>query len=126
MSTRHAILVLAESDNPAARGRMVHALHLARELRDAGCTVKLVLGGQGVTWAGFFTAERAKGDDAHPYARKYGHLFHDADVVVCNMCARRFDVHDAVCAAGFAVDGEGQEHLRLGALVAEGYQVTTF
>ena len=41
---------LTNSETPDGRGRMVHAMTTAQELRDAGQEVKILFEGQGVTW----------------------------------------------------------------------------
>lgn len=123
--TKHAVVVLCEPKDPVDRGRMVHALLLLNELKRAGAEVCLVLAGRGVEWAQFFETEQAK-PEPHPYVRKYGPLYDKADVRVCNMCAKRFDAHADLTAAGYVIEGMEQDHIALGRLVLEGYTITTF
>jgi hypothetical protein len=49
-----AIVVLAASDSPEGRGRMVHAPQAASELMSAGEEVRGLLEGIGVTWSEAF------------------------------------------------------------------------
>ena len=119
---KYAITVLANSTEPADRGRMVHAAHLVTELREAGHDVKLIFGGQGVTWIPLFEANE------HPFAQAYGQHYKNAKDITtaCNMCTIRFDVKDAVAQAGIPIHGEDHDHMELGPLVSDGYQLITF
>ena len=44
-------------------------------------------------------------------------------VRACNMCCKRFDALEAVQAAGIPVDGVDREHVNLGSLLLDGWQL---
>ena len=119
-----AIIVLADSDVPEGRGRMAHALHLAKALQEANDEVKLVFEGIGVKWLdAFFKRE-------HPFTQNYGPIFdaiQDNIVGACDFCAKgRFGVGDSLTEAGFSFLGEEGGHYSMRDLVVEGYQIITF
>lgn len=114
--------VFNPGESPADNGRMVHALMLAKGLRDRGAEVIVLFEGKAVTWLPRLI-ERTK--DSHPFDRNYGPVFDELRDVVkaCNMCCKRFDVYEAVQASGLPILGEGREHVDVARYVAEGYQV---
>ena len=119
-----AIFVLAASDTPEGRGRMIHALYATRELKEGGDEVKLIFDGIGVTWLEAF----AKRD--HPFTENYGSVF-DAvkDVILgaCNFCASvRFDISETIQTGGYALLGEDGGHHGLRDLITDGYQIITY
>ncbi|KAA3647148.1 MAG: hypothetical protein DWQ07_06525 [Chloroflexi bacterium] len=119
-----AIIVLAASDTPEGRGRMVHAIHAARELKTAGEEIKMLFEGIGVTWLDAFH----KAD--HPFTQNYGSVFEEIKDTIegaCNFCTTgRFEVGDAVETLGIPLLGPEGGHYSLGNLVANGYQIVTF
>ena len=118
-----AIVVLTNSDSPEGRGRMVHALHLANDLKEANDDIKLVFEGIGVTWLDAF----AKRD--HPFTENYGPLFdavEDKILGACNFCSTRFDVRETVQSKGYNFLGDEGKHHRTRDLIAAGYQIINF
>lgn len=119
-----AIVVLADSDVPEGRGRMAHALQLAKAAQDGGQDVTLVFEGIGVKWLEAFH----KRD--HPFTQNYGPVFDAVKDNVrgaCDFCSKtRFGVGDALAEAGFTfLGGEGQ-HYTMKELLDEGRQIITF
>jgi len=118
-----AIVVLAASDTPEGRGRMVHALYSAREFKEAGDEVKLIFDGIGVTWLEAF----ARREDQ--FTQHYGETFDsvkDTVLGACNFCASvRFDINDTVQSEDYALLGPEGGHHGLRDLIADGYQIIT-
>ena len=118
-----AIVVLAASDTPEGRGRMVHALYSAKEFRDAGDAVKLIFDGIGVTWLKAF----AKREDQ--FTQHYGETFDavkDTIMGACNFCASvRFDINDTIQSEGYTLLGPDGGHHSFRDLIADGYQIIT-
>jgi len=119
-----AIIVLTASDTPEGRGRMIHALYTAKELKKAGDDVKLIFDGIGVTWLEAF----AKRDD--PFTQNYGEIFDavkDKIMGACNFCAsKRFDISDTIKTEGYTLLGEAGGHHGLRDLIADGFQLITY
>ncbi|MBX2799771.1 MAG: hypothetical protein KTR31_18985 [Myxococcales bacterium] len=126
MSTKTAVVVTMEHAQPSDRGKMAHALNLARELEEKGQQVRLIFCGKSVEWLPELTnPEREEG---HPFVNHYGHNF---DVVrhrteACNFCTRRFDVREEIAAADIPIVGEGKAHMELSDYVVDGWQIVTF
>ncbi|HEY3190250.1 MAG TPA: hypothetical protein VGJ70_22360 [Solirubrobacteraceae bacterium] len=87
-----AVMLLADTGTAEAMGRMANALTLAKEGKEAGDDVRLVLDGAGTKWA----PELANED------HKYHRLFEDVrdETGACVYCARAYGVKDAVEATG--------------------------
>lgn len=121
---QYAIIIMASSDTPEGRGRMIHALTAAEDLKADDHVVKLLFEGIGVTWLSAFHTRD------HPFTENYGSRFDalKADMMgACNFCASgRFDAGDAVAALGINLLGEEGGHYSLGGLASEGYQFLTF
>ncbi len=116
------VAILNPGESPADNGRTIHALKLAKRLKEAGSDVKVVFEGQAVGWIGRFVN---RDDSSHPFVKHYGHVFDDVRDVVhaCNMCCKRFDATQTVRAAEIPILGEGQEHIDIGGYVLDGHQV---
>ena len=116
------ISITNPGESPADNGRTIHALKLAKGLRAGGAEVLLVFEGQGVTWIDRFVR---RGEDSHPFVKNYGYAFDDIRPLVraCNMCCKRFDATEAATAAAIPIDGEGRDHVNLGKLALDGYQI---
>lgn len=119
---RVVVGILNPGESPADNGRTIHALKLARSLKEAGSEVVVVFEGKGVTWVPRFVDRT---EDSHPFVKHYGSVFDDIRPLVkaCNMCCKRFDVRDQIEGAGIPIVGEGQEHIDIAHYVLEGYQV---
>ena len=122
MDQKFVIAVLNAGTQPADNGLTIHALKLAKELRDGGAEVMVVFEGQGVSWIDRF-ASRDESSDG--FVKHYGYAF-DAirDVThACNMCCKRFEAVDAVTKAGIPIEGAGEDHINLGRLALAGYRI---
>ena len=114
--------ILNPGESPADNGRTIHALKLAKGLKERGADVVVVFEGKAVTWLDRFVN---RNEESHPFVKNYGPVFDEIrdKVVACNMCCKRFDQTDAVQAAGIPIKGEGREHIDIASYVADGFQV---
>jgi len=103
-------------------GQTIHALKLAKKLKEAGAEVNVVFQAKGVTWIPRF-ANRS--EESHPFVKNYGDVFDAVQdrILACNMCCIRFDVREPVDAAGIPIIGEGREHIDIAQYVLDGYQI---
>ncbi len=126
MSDKVAVVVYMQHESPVDRGRMAHALHLAKEIKAAGKELAFIFAGKSVDWLPQLCNPNR--DEEHPFVRNYGNLF-DAvreDVVACNFCTRRFEARDEIEAAGVKILGEGRDHMELSRYALDGYQIIQF
>lgn len=113
-----AVMLLAETGKAEGMGRMANALTLAKEGKEAGDDIRLVLDGAGTKWAPELAGEE----------HKYHRLFEDVreDTGACVYCARAYGVHDEVRSSGVAMLDEYKGHPSLRQLIADGYEVVSF
>jgi hypothetical protein len=116
--TKIAVLLLADTDTPEAMGRMANALTLAKEGKEAGDDVRVVLDGAGTKWAGELAAEN------HKYHRLFEEIRGDAGA--CAYCARAYGVKDRVEASGVQMLDEYKGHPSVRQLISDGFEVVTF
>jgi hypothetical protein len=116
--SRIAVLLLADTDTREATGRMANALTLAKESKEAGDEVRLILDGAGTKWA----PQLAQED--HKYHRLFDEVRDDAGA--CVYCARAYGVKDGVEATGVALIDEFRGHPSVRRLIADGYEIVTF
>lgn len=118
MSNKIAVMLLADTDTPEAKGRMSNALTLAKEGKDAGDDVRVILDGAGTKWAG-----ELAGED-----HKYHRLFEDVreQTGACVYCARAYGVKDRVEAAGVQLLDEYKGHPSVRGLITDGFHIVTF
>lgn len=116
--TKIAVMLLADTETAEAMGRMANALTLAKEGKEAGDEVRLVLDGAGTKWA----PELAKDD------HKYHRLFEDVrdKAAACVYCARAYGVKDEIEAAGVGLLDEYKGHPSIRQLITDGFEVITF
>lgn len=116
--TKIAVMLLADTETAEAMGRMANALTLAKESKEAGDDVRLVLDGAGTKWA----PELAKED------HKYHRLFEDVrdEAGACVYCARAYGVKDEVESTGVGLLDEYKGHPSVRQLITDGYEVVTF
>lgn len=125
MGDKFVVSILNPGKEPADNGRTIHALKLAKELKDGGAEVIVLFNGEGVSWIDRFAN---RNEDSHKFVKHYGYAF-DAvrDLVrACNMCCKRFEAIDAVKAASVPIEGDGEDHINLGKLALEGYQIINY
>ena len=123
MSTQKFVIsIINPGDCPADNGRTIHALKLAKELKEGGAEVQLMFDGQGVQWIERFTQRT---EDSHPFVKHYGHVFDEVRDLAraCNMCCKRFDSLEAAQKAELPIDGVEREHVNLGKLALDGWQI---
>jgi hypothetical protein len=113
-----AVMLLADTETAEAMGRMANALTVAKEGKEAGDDVRLLLDGAGTKWAPELARE----------GHKYHRLFEDVRdrAGACVYCARAYDVKDQVEAAGVRLLDEYRGHPSVRQLIADGYEVVTF
>jgi|SRR5919106_1509280 hypothetical protein len=113
------ILVLADTQTHGDLGRVVNAMMVAKELKEAGDDVQIIFDGAGTQWLGELSDS---GHKAHP-------LFEQVQDVVsgaCGYCARAFDAEEGVSHADVKVLEEYHDHPSIRGLLASGHQVITF
>jgi hypothetical protein len=116
---RLGIVVMAGAETHEGLARVVAALEMAREFRQAGDEVAIVFEGAGTEWAASLPAAE------HNVHALYATV---ADCVrgACEFCAGAFGVKDRVESHGVPLLGDHDGHPSMRALVAEGYQIATF
>lgn len=114
-----AVLVLAGSDGHTNLGRIVNALEVAKELKEAGEEVQIVFDGAGTEWI----PPLASGD--HKASPLYDAV-NDKIAGACSFCSEAFGVKEAVEAAGIPLLDEFDHHPSIHKYIADGYQVITF
>jgi hypothetical protein len=114
-----AVVVLADVEGHGDLGRVVNALELAKEAKEAHDDLEIIFDGAGVQWV----TELSKPD--HRLHRLFDTVL-DQVAGVCSFCARAFNVKDEVEACGVQLLDDYDGHPSLRTLVAEGYQVVTF
>lgn len=113
-----AVILLADTDTDEATGRMANALTLAKESKEAGDEIRLLLDGAGTKWG----AELAS--DEHKYHRLFEEVRDTAGA--CLYCSRAYGVKDAVEAAGVQMLDEYKGHPSVRQLIVDGYEVVSF
>jgi hypothetical protein len=114
-----AIVLLAGTDTPGDMGRMVNALTTARELKEEGDEVTIVLDGAGTTWV----AELSNPE--HKYSRLLDEV-RDVIAGACAYCSHAYGVKEDVEAAGLPLLRDYADHPSIRSLVVTGYRVITF
>jgi hypothetical protein len=116
--TKIAVMLLADTETPEAMGRMANALILAKEGKEAGDHVRVILDGAGTKWAGVLAAED------HKYHRLFEAVREDTGA--CVYCARAYGVIDRVEAAGVRLLDDYKGHPSVRQLISDGYEIVTF
>ncbi len=114
-----AVVVFSELNaDHGQKARVVNALQIAREFKEAGDEVKVLFDGGGVT------AAAALAQPDHPLHRLYETI---ADRVegACAYCAKAFGVMEQLEAAGVPFVSEYRRHPSFRSLVVDGYEVFT-
>ncbi len=97
---------------------MANALTTAKEARQAGDDVRVVLDGAGTKWVPALSAED------HKYHRLFAEVRDLASA--CLYCARAYGVKDEVAAGGIPFADEYAGHPSIRQLIVDGYAVVTF
>jgi hypothetical protein len=119
-----AIIVLANNDTAEDRGRILHALYAAKELKDANQEVKVIFEGAGVNWLTEFH------DGESEFSKAFSDLWievRDTFMGASNYVAtKRFNAVAAVEGYGLPLLGEEGGHYSVGTLIQDGYQSISF
>lgn len=113
------VLVMTGSETHADSGRMVNAMEIAKEFKEAGDEVKIVFDGGGTTWI-------PKLEDPEHRRHKLWNSVKDVVDGACSFCAFAFGVKDEVEAAGITLLDDYDNHPSVRGYVVDGYQVITF
>jgi hypothetical protein len=116
---RLAVVVMAGADTHEGLARLVGALEMAREFKQAGDDVVIVFEGAGTEWAAALPA---------PEHNVHGLYSTVADCVrgACEFCASAFGVKDRLESHGMPLLADHDGHPSLRALASQGYQIATF
>lgn len=120
-STKVLIILHAGTESHEGRARALHSVLYAKELMEAGATVRLVFDGGGTGWL-------ARWNQSDGPASRAATIFAElrAEGVayeVCDYCAGAFDVRDDLTDAGEELSGAYMDHPSLAGHVADGFQV---
>lgn len=114
-----AVIIFSELDTHQNMARVVNALEVAREFKEAGDDVQIIFDGGGTVAA----VEVA--DPAHRLHGRYT-VVEDKVAGICRYCARAFEVYEKAETLGLPMLAEYRQHPSLRARVADGYQVLIF
>lgn len=119
--TKILIVLQAGTETHEGRARALHSVLYARELIEAGATVRLVFDGAGTGWLARWRSEggsptRAASFFADLVARGVAYE-------VCDYCAGAFDVKNELVDAGETLTGTYMDHPSLAAHVGDGFVV---
>ena len=120
-----AILVLADTESHADKGRLTNAVETAKEFKEADDEVQLIFDGAGTKWIpelskkenrfnAFLNSLKQTKPDGRP------------SVVVCKFCAKAFGVEEKVIESETNLVDEFEGHPSLRTLVSQGYQIISF
>lgn len=112
------VVLLADSETPDGAGRAANAFVLAKEAKNAGDRVEIILDGAATRWI----------PELSKPGHKLGGLFEsvkDEVAGVCEFCAGAYGVKEAVKSAGFPLAGEYDGHPSLRGRIADGHAVVT-
>lgn len=114
-----AIVIFAEMESHQDMARVVNALEVAREFKEAGDDVQIIFDGGGAV------AAATVADPAH---RLYGLYTAVEDKVagVCRYCARAFDVYEKLEALNVPMLSEFRQHPSIRSRVLDGYAILIF
>lgn len=113
------VVLLADTESHGDMGRMVNALTSAREFKDGGDEVTIILDGAGTKWVAELSSPE------HRYNREFAEV-KDRVAGACAYCSRAFGVTEAVEAAGVPLLRDYADHPSLKRLIDDGYQILTF
>lgn len=119
MVSKIAIVVLSDMESHSDTARVVNALRVAKEFKEAGDEVAIVFEGGGVVSAVTLA------DPDHSLHRPFA-LVQDRIAGLCRFCARSFDVTEKAEALGPPFLADYEQHPSWRRLVEAGYQIITF
>ncbi len=120
----YAIVIMSNADTPEGRGKMAHAMKLARGLNEAGESVEVHFAGIGVQWLTAFA------EQSHPFTTNYNESFEAIRPLIkstCDFCTRvRFKAQAGADALGIELVGGERKHNLLVDVATSGAKVITF
>lgn len=114
-----SVVVLAGTEAHSDLARVLNALALTKEAKEAGDEVELIFDGASVGWIPILA------DPEHKLHLMFEGI-KDHIAGACEFCAGAFEVKDAVRSAGIAFLSEFEGHPSLRRRVADGFEVVTF
>jgi hypothetical protein len=114
-----AVVVLAGTETHEGLGRLVNALEVAKELKEAGDTVTIVFDGAGAEGAAALSA---------PEHKAHGLLLAVREHIqgACSYCANAFGVRTKLEKADIPLLSEYEDHPSVRTLMQQDYQILTF
>lgn len=113
------IIVLADAESHESLGRVLNALMVARELKDAGDDVIVTFDGGG-------TAGALKFADPDHDANSLFESLREQIAGACKYCAGAFEVADQLEEKDVTLIDEYKGHPSVKSLVDDGYEIITF
>lgn len=113
-----ALVVYAGTDDASDAGRLINAMVTAKEFKEAGDEVVLVLDGAGTEWLPVLETPEYEYHDLYTLVRDV--------VAVCEYCARAHGVEDALKSVDAERLNGNDGHPSFRSLVADGYEIITF
>ena len=114
-----AIVILSEMEEHQDLGRVVNALEVAREFKEAGDEVQIIFDGGGTVAAVTLADPENK---RHPLYAQVA----DKVAGLCRYCARSFHVYEQAETLNLPLLAEYRQHPSLRDRVVEGYQILVF
>ncbi len=114
-----AILVLADVDAIGDLGRVVNAMQIVKEFKEAQDEIQLVFDGAGTKWI-----PRLSIPD-HKYHALYESV-KDKITGACEYCASAFEVKEQIQQAGITLLGDYDGHPSVKQFIDQGFEVLVF
>lgn len=116
---RIATVVLAGTETHEDLARVVNAMMVVREFKEAGDDVQLIFDGAGTRWPGTLSNPE---HDAHQLYESVREVVTGA----CSYCAEAFEATQDVEDAGVKLLDEYKRHPSFRSLKSQGYDILTF
>ena len=114
-----AVVVFTELGTHGEQARVLNALTVVREFKEAGDDVTLIFDGGGVT------SIAAIAQPEHRLNELYK-MIEDKVAGACAYCSKAFEVKEQLEAAGIPFLADYKQHPSLRTLVVDGYQILIF
>ncbi|MDR9391193.1 MAG: DsrE family protein [Trueperaceae bacterium] len=116
---RLLVQVLADVETHGDLGRVVNAMEVVKEAKQAGDDVVLSFDGAGTRWVGTLD------DPEHPRHALWADV-KDRVAGACSYCATAFGASEAIEGAGVALVDAFEGHPSVRGYLADGYRVLTY